>query len=192
MRRILLTFTISLTISLGIVAVASSQNDNSSKQSNPLLGTWKISGTYDSESNLRQPDWTEIGYETFIENGKFFAMGFKKNFPQTDVNPKSLEEYEEIVKNSWGWIGDYKVDLQHKKVCIEISHDLNPKSIGHKMTVNFEIVGDTAIYWIENEKKLHKWLKVQLFWSFCNFKINKLITVGGSSLVRAANFIEGS
>ena len=84
--------------------------------SNPLVGSWKALGVFDSTGTAIEFYTDEVGYETLLEDGTFFYLGFRKHFPKTGKNPKTLEEYEDIGKNCWGRIATYKVDVKNHKL----------------------------------------------------------------------------
>lgn len=150
-------------VSLFIILVfaTAGQNIIKSEPPNPLVGTWKFLGKFDSTGAAIEYYIGEVEYETILEDGTFFSLSFRKNFPRTGKNPTTLEEYQEIAKNCSGRMGTYTLDIENKKVHSKYSHDLRPKYIGHEIDLNYTMDGDTAKFWFDGSKKLYKYVRVK-------------------------------
>ena len=160
MKRSLLTFAIRLVLFLAAASIASGQNNDVSKSSNPLVGTWKSLGPVDSNEKVNEAFQGQTTYETILEDGTFFALGFRKNFPKTGKNPTTLDEYNEIGENVFGQIAKYTLDTENNKIHVKYTHNIRPASIGNEFTANFKVVGDTAFYWFDKGKRIHRWLRI--------------------------------
>jgi len=161
MKKSTFTVTGAVILFLYLGIFVSCQNDVTSEPSNPFVGTWKHFGAVDTTGNEIEFFKDELGYITFLEDGTFISLGFRKNFPQTGMKPSTLEEYEEIFNNSWGRIGTYKFDFENKKEHLKYTYDLNPQSIGREITLNFKAVGDTASLWFDGGNTIFKAIKVK-------------------------------
>jgi hypothetical protein len=161
MKKAVLAAALSLFIFMSMLALTSCQNDAVSASSNSIVGTWKSLGGQDSTGQVIDYFKGEVGYVTFLENGTFFFLGFRKDFPQTGVKPSTIEEYEAVSQNSWGRIGTYEVDFENNKEHLKYSYDLNPQNIGHEMSANFKIVADTCTVWFDGGNTFFKFLKVK-------------------------------
>lgn len=150
-----------VTLFIILIFLSACQNTNKSTLPNPLVGTWKFLEVVDSTGTAIEFYKGEVEYETLLEDGTWFCLSFRKNFPRTEKNPSTLEDYQEIFKNCQGRMGTYTVDIENKKAHLKYSHDLHPKYFGHEYTVNYKIAGDTATYWFDNSKNIYKYLRVK-------------------------------
>jgi hypothetical protein len=161
MKRFTLFAAISLFIFLTLVIYTSCQKADESKPSNPLVGTWKPVGAVDSAGKAIEYFKGETGYHIFLENGTLLTLGFRKSFPQTGVKPSTLEEYEKIAENSWGYIGTYMVDKENQKCNGNYIFNLNPENMGNDFTVNYKVEGDTLTSWTDEGKIYFKSFRVK-------------------------------
>lgn len=120
-----------------------SNPDDSNKNENPIIGTWKFIGAIDSLGNEVEYFSGENTYFTALENGKMIEFGFRKNFPDSISSPPTCEQLLEIYNESFGNILTYTYEgdtLQYSTV-----QSTHPDQKGTSFKVKIEFIDDQFV-----------------------------------------------
>jgi len=161
MKKLAFITGISIFILFIMLTGTSFQNTETSEPANSLIGVWETLGGFDSTGAIKEYYAGEKGYHIFLADGTFITFGFRKNFPHTGEKPTTLEEYQEIAKNSWGRICTYTVDEENQKFHAKYVLDLNPKNIGGSFSMNFKVESDTMTAWSDKRTTFFKSVRVK-------------------------------